>query len=136
MRSPSQLPPPRPDDLSAAELEVLTSLWDEGASTVREVLAHLHERGRRVAYTTVLTFLSRLEQKGFVTADKTGLAYIYRPRVTRRRVTNSRVREVLETFFGGEAAPLMLHLVKEGKLTGADVEELQRLIDDLQEDAG
>ena len=83
----------------------------------------------------MLTFLSRLEQKGIVTADKSGTAYVYRPRMTRRRVTNSRVGEVLETFFGGEAAPLMLHLVREGKLTGADVEELQRLIDDLEEGA-
>ena len=91
----------------------------------------IEARGRRLAYTTVLTFLSRLEQKGFVAADKSGVAYVYRPRVTRRRVTNSRVRDVLETFFGGEAAPLVLHLAREGKLTGEDFETLQRLLDEL-----
>ena len=59
-------------DLGVAELEVLKALWDEGPSTVRQVMERLHRIGRRVAYTTVLTFLSRLEQKGFVRSDVTG----------------------------------------------------------------
>ncbi len=54
---------PRVGDLGTAELEVLKALWEEGPCTVRQVLNHLHERGRRVAYTTVMTFLSRLEQR-------------------------------------------------------------------------
>ena len=57
--------PPRDSDLGHAELEVLRALWDLGPVTVREVLAHLHETGRKLAYTTVLTFLTRLEQMGF-----------------------------------------------------------------------
>ena len=49
-------------ELGEAELQVLRALWDGGPATVREVLNHLHTQGRRVAYTTVLTFLTRLEQ--------------------------------------------------------------------------
>ena len=54
----------RNPDLGDAELEVLKALWDRGPTTVREVMNILHEQGRQVAYTTVLTFLTRLEQKG------------------------------------------------------------------------
>ena len=49
-------------DLGEAEFGVLKALWDKGPATVREVLVHLHDRGRRVAYTTVQTLLNRLEQ--------------------------------------------------------------------------
>ena len=70
---------PAPEtDLGAAELEVLRTLWDEGPTTVREVMNLLHRRGRKVAYTTVLTFLSRLEAKGCVKSDRSGVAYVYR----------------------------------------------------------
>jgi predicted transcriptional regulator len=69
-------------ELGSAELEVLKALWEIGPATVREVLNHLHDRGRKVAYTTVLTFLTRLEQKGFAASNKSDLAYVYRARVS------------------------------------------------------
>ena len=62
-------------DLGDAELEVLAVLWDEGPTAVRQVMNRLHEQGRRVAYTTVLTVLTRLEQKGLVRSDKSDMAY-------------------------------------------------------------
>ena len=49
-------------DISAAELEVVSALWEGGPMTVREVMNTLHGQGREIAYTTVLTFLARLEQ--------------------------------------------------------------------------
>ena len=66
-------------ELGAAELEVLTILWEHSPCTVRQVLEHLHEVGRRPAYTTVLTHLTRLEQKGVARSNKAGIAYVYRP---------------------------------------------------------
>ena len=57
--------PERHYDLGTAELEVLKVLWEHGRCTVRQVLACLHEAGRHVKYTTALTFLTRLEQKGY-----------------------------------------------------------------------
>ncbi|MDY7109840.1 MAG: BlaI/MecI/CopY family transcriptional regulator [Planctomycetota bacterium] len=122
---------PPESDLGTAELEVLRTLWDEGPATVREVMNHLHQRGRKVAYTTVLTFLTRLEQKGFVTSDKSGLAYVYRPRVTREKVSRSRLKALLEELYDGAAAPLVLQLVRERRLSRRDIAELQRLIEEL-----
>ena len=118
-------------DLGTAEFEVLKALWDNGASTVREVMNHLHERARNVAYTTVLTFLTRLEQKGFVSSDKTGLAYVYRPKVSREKVSRSRARKLLEQLYDGAAGPLVLHLVKTERLSANELDELQRLVSKL-----
>lgn len=118
-------------DIGVAELEVLNSLWDSGPATVRDVLNQLHRSGRELAYTTVLTFLTRLEQKGFVESDKSGVAYVYRPSITRDRVSRSRVKAMLDSFYGGAAAPLVLQLIREERFTDDEIVELQQLIDEL-----
>ncbi len=122
---------PREGDLGAAELEVLKTLWDEGPCTVRQVLNHLHEQGRQVAYTTVLTFLSRLEQKRFVKSDKSDQAYVYRPLVSRQKVTTSRLRAVIEQLYDGAAAPMVLQLMREENFSVDEIAALQNLIDQL-----
>jgi predicted transcriptional regulator len=127
------MPPSDPRDLSGSELEVLSMLWEHGPSTVRQVLTRLRDAGRRLAYTTVLTFLARLEQKGFVSSDRSGVAYVYSPQITRDRVTRSRLRSILQTFYGGEAGPLVLQLVREQNLSRQELAELQDLIDRLDE---
>ena len=122
---------PREADIGVAELEVLQTLWEHGPATVRDVMNNLHERGRQLAYTTVLTFLTRLEQKGCVTSDKSGLAYVYRPKVTRDKVSRSRLEAVLDSFYDGSPGPLVLQLIREGKLTSDEIVELQEVIDGL-----
>jgi len=121
----------READIGQAELEVLQTLWEHGPATVRDVMNVLHERGRQLAYTTVLTFLTRLEQKGCVTSDKSGLAYVYRPKVTRDKVSRSRLAAVLDAFYDGSPGPLVLQLIREGKFTNAEIAELQEVIDGL-----
>lgn len=124
--------PPGDSDLGAAELEVLKSLWDLGQAPVREVMNHLHRRGRQVAYTTVLTVLTRLEQKGFVRSDKSGVAYVYRAAVSRQKVVRSRVRSLIEQLYDGAPAPLMLQLMRQERFSAEEIAELQSLIDDLE----
>ena len=127
--------PDKRAELGEAELAVLRVLWDHGPQTVREVMERLHERGRRVAYTTVLTFLARLEQKGSVTSDKTDLAYVYRAKTSRSSVTKTRVKALLEELYDGAAGPVVMHLVESNRLTSDELSQLRRLIDDLDPDA-
>ncbi len=122
---------PREGDLGTAELEVLQALWDHGPATVRQVLNLLHDRGRKVAYTTVLTFLTRLEQKGYARSDRSGMAYVYRPLVSRENVTRSRLRALIEQLYGGSAAPLVLQLMRQEKFSAKEIAELQHLVDQL-----
>lgn len=124
--------PDRHPDMGSAELEVLNILWDHGASTVRQVLEHLHANGRRLAYTTVLTYLSRLEQKGLVQSNKKDIAYVYRPAVSRERVRRSRLKAMLSQLYDGAAGALVLQLIKTQKFTPQEIEELQELITRLE----
>ncbi|MFQ5414189.1 MAG: BlaI/MecI/CopY family transcriptional regulator [Phycisphaerae bacterium] len=118
-------------ELGSAELEVLKALWDLGPSTVRQVLNRLHAQGRGVAYTTVLTFLTRLEQKGFVTSNKSELAYVYRATVTRERVGRSKLKRLVRQLYDGAAGPVILQLVRSERLSRDELAELQRLIERL-----
>src|SRR5262249_20159075 len=118
-------------ELGTAELEVLRALWDGGPATVRQVMNHLHGRGRNVAYTTVLTFLTRLEQKGFVSSDKSGLAYVYRATLSRERLSRSRLRALLEQLYDGAAGQLALQLIRTERFSAEEIEELHKLIDRL-----
>jgi BlaI family penicillinase repressor len=118
-------------DLGDAELGVLKVLWDEGPATVREVLKHLRDRGRQVAYTTVQTLLTRLEHKRYVASNKSELAFVYRSRVSRDRVTRSRLQTLLAQMYDGAAGPLVLQLIRNERLTPEELGELQNLIDEL-----
>ena len=118
-------------DLGRAELEVLRALWVEGPTTVRDVMEHLHQRGRKVAYTTVQTMLGRLEQKGFARSDKSGVAYVYRAKVSRERFSQSRLKTLLDQLYDGAAGPLALQLLRNERLTPKEIDELRKLIDEL-----
>ncbi|RMF77456.1 MAG: BlaI/MecI/CopY family transcriptional regulator [Planctomycetota bacterium] len=120
-------------ELGHAELDVLKVLWNgpRAGLPVRTVMNALHERGRRVAYTTVQTILTRLEQKGFVASDKTGPAFIYKAAVRKADVFRSRTRTLLDQLYDGAAGPLVLQLVRSRRLTPGELAELQRLIEEL-----
>lgn len=118
-------------DLGDAELGVLKVLWDHGPATVREVLTHLHDQGRHVAYTTAQTLLTRLEHKQFVRSNKSDFAYVYRARVTRDRVTRSRLDTLVKQLYDGAVGPLVLQLIRSERFTAEEVDELQQLIEDL-----
>jgi predicted transcriptional regulator len=123
--------PPRDYELGEAELQVLKALWDLGPATVRDVMNHLHKNDRKVAYTTVLTFLTRLEQKGFVASDKSDLAYVYRAVLSREKVTRSRLRSMVKQLYDGAAAPLVLQLMRSEKFSAEEIAALQKLIEEL-----
>ncbi len=106
----------------------MTIVWERGAATVREVYETLRER-RAVAYTTVMTMMGILEQKGFLERRREGKAFIYRPTRSRSRVVRQMVREFVERVFDGSARPLLVHLVEDRKLTPADLREVARALE-------
>lgn len=118
-------------DLGDAELEVLAVLWDEGPTAVRQVMNRLHDVGRELAYTTVMTVLTRLEQKGFVTSNKSGLAYVYRAKISRDRIRRLRLKELVHQLYDGAVGNLVVQLVRTSRFTPDEIAELQKLIDQL-----
>ena len=103
-------------------------VWRLGHATVRDVYEALLE-SRHIAYTTVMTMMNILETKGYLKKEKHDRAYRYRPARPERAVISSMVREFVNRVFDGAPRPLLLHLVREGRLTDAERRELLRLID-------
>ena len=114
--------------LTAQELAIMKVVWRLGPATVRDVYHALLEN-RHVAYTTVMTMMNILETKGYLKKEKADRAYRYRPSKPERAVISSMVREFVNRVFDGAPRPLLLHLVKDGRLTESERKELLRLID-------
>jgi predicted transcriptional regulator len=107
-------------------------LWEHGPATVREIHAVAQGQGRTWAYTTVLTMLGRLEAKGLVTSDKSGLAHVFRPAMTRDRLLRQRLRDLADQLCEGTASPLVQALVEGQRLTPEEISHFRRLLDQLE----
>lgn len=116
--------------LSKLELGILEALWTHGSASIREVQEAFPDP--RPAYTTVQTTVYRMEAKGTLRrARKSGKADIFEPLVAREATRNHVLDEIL-SFFGGQAAPMMAQLADAGKLTPADIGELEKTIKKLK----
>lgn len=119
--------------LTRFELQLLEKLWDLGPSSVREIQESLPEKDRP-AYTTVQTMIYRLEQKGAVKrVKKIGNAHVFEAALTRKAVHRRLVSELLN-LFGGSPEPVMSHLIETGKLTLADVRELEKTLESIEKE--
>ena len=120
---------------SETELDVLKVLWEHGPATVRQVNTRLRRQGRRYAYTTVLTLLQRLEAKGHVRSDKSGLAHVFQAVLSREALMRRRLNDLAHDLCDGTRVPLVLALVEE-RLTPEEIAALRRKLDELEGTSG
>jgi len=113
--------------LTTAELEIMHVVWGLGRATVRDVYEALRER-RQVAYTSVMTVMKILEQKGYLKKKQEDRAYVYRPARRRAQVLAVMVRDFVDRVFQGASKPLLLHLVEDPRLSQEDLAEIRRLL--------
>ncbi len=118
---------PQATTLTEQELELMKIVWALGKPTVREVYEKLLER-RKVAYTTVMTMLNVLADKGRLKKRKEGKAFVYAPVEPRNKVVGSMVREFVGRVFDGSAKPLLVQLVQDRKLSEEDLDDIRRMI--------
>ena len=117
--------------LTKLEMQIMEALWNNGASSVREIQEAFPEKDRP-AYTTVQTMVYRLEGKRAVQrVKKIGNAHIFEAAVTRTAAQRRLIDELL-SFFGGRSQPLMAHLIEAGKLTLDEVKEAEQTLRKLQ----
>jgi predicted transcriptional regulator len=116
--------------VSDAELDVLKVLWEHGPATVRQIESRLRRR-RRWAYTTVLTLLSRLREKGCVASDKSGAAHVFRAEVSRQQLLENGLSDLAQRICDGTAGPLVHALVQGVRLSAADIAHLRKVLDKL-----
>jgi predicted transcriptional regulator len=115
--------------LTEAELPLMNVLWSLGQGTVNDVLEAL-PNDPPLAYSTVLTTLRILEEKGYLKHKKDGRAFVYVPRVPREQARSSALRLLLSRFYEGSAEQLVLNILKHETL---DADELKRLKQMVQE---
>ena len=119
--------------LSGRELDVMNVLWERGSATVSEVLAELHDE---LAYTTVLTILRRMEEKGHVRHSTDGKAHRYIPLVEREEAQDSAIQRLTRKLFRDSPELLMSRLLRKGTLTEDQLRELRALLDQRLKERG
>ncbi len=117
------MPPTKSATLTEAELRLMDVLWEQGPSSVQQVMDGLPEKSQ-LAYNSVLTTIRILEKKGYVRHIKDGRAHIYRPLVEREEASRSEIRHLAHRFFKNSHEMLVLNILEE---RGVDAEELKRL---------
>jgi BlaI family penicillinase repressor len=112
------------------ELDVMGVLWDLGGGTVAEVRERLPDD---LAYTTVLTVLRTLEEKGYAGHVEEGKAYRYHPLVERQAAGSSVLRRIMRKLFKDSPELLLTHLVSDRRLSDDELRRMRALLDERVE---
>lgn len=118
--------------LSKGEMEVARVLWEIGPATVRQV----HETAclsRPIDFTTVQTYLRRLEAKGYASSTLSGRTRTYAAKTKPQTVVRDTVSDLINRLFGGQAMPLMRHLIEDCDIQADEIAELRQMIDRLEQ---
>ena len=113
--------------LTDQELEIMKIVWQRGSATVREVYEEML-RHRKIAYTTVMTMMGILEQKGRLKKTEDGRAFVYTPTEPQTKVVGSMVQEFVRRVFNGSAQPLLVHLVENLEADDDQIDEIRKLL--------
>jgi BlaI family penicillinase repressor len=115
--------------LTPQELAIMKVVWRRNEATVRDVHAALNE-SRPLAYTTVMTLMRILQEKGYLTRATHEKAHVYRPAKPRQQVIGGMVRDFLDRVFDGASDALLVHLARDNKLTAKQKRIVRQLIDE------
>ena len=108
-------------------------VWARGTATVRDVYETILEQ-RKVAYTTVMTMMKILEQKGHLSKSAVEKAYVYEPTKPKQQVIGGMVRDFIDRVFNGSAEPLLMHLVEDRNLSYREIREIERILRERRKD--
>lgn len=116
--------------LTAAEAEVMIVIWGHPQASIPDIVERM---SRELAYTTVMTTVKILEEKGFVAkCGKRGRAYLYEALIDRDEVRGSMSSELARRLFGGSVKSMVLSLVQQGSINAEDLAEVKDLIEQLE----
>jgi predicted transcriptional regulator len=112
--------------LTDHELRLMEVLWRKERATVADVVSALAPPP--LTYSTVLTTLRTLEQKGHLSHEEEGRAFVYRPSIARTDAATSAVRHVLDRFFGSSPGALAVSLLDDARLSDEDLAHIKRVL--------
>lgn len=114
-------------------MEVLHHVWDLGEATVADVRARILDE-RDIAYTTVMTVMRKLADKGYLEFEKDGRTYVYAPARQPNEVQHSILRRLMDRVFEGSPMALVQTLVRHENLSDEERDEIRRMIDALEDE--
>ena len=117
---------PRPTD---SELAILRVLWKLGPSTVRQVYEALGSKG---AYTTVLTIMKIMTEKGLIKPDKSRTSFVYSTTAPAETVKRGLVSDLLDRAFAGAAQELVMQALETSAASKQDLQAIRKLIEKLE----
>jgi BlaI family transcriptional regulator, penicillinase repressor len=115
------------------ELEALKVLWRDGAATVRDIYDRMNQSGANLAYTTVLSLLQVMEQKGLVTHRQEGKAYLYSANVERDCTFRTLAGGFLEKVFDGAMDEYLVHALQSRRPSSDELDRLEKMISEARE---
>ena len=119
--------------ISEAESVVMEALWERHPLGADEVVAAV-AAGRGWQEPTVKTLLNRLLKKGAISAEREGRRYLYSPVLRREDWVLGESAGLLDRLFEGRVAPLVAHFSEHRRLGEADIAELRRLLEEIDDD--
>ena len=124
----------KPELLTEVELEFMTALWEIEEGSVRDVMAELSP-DRGLAYTSAATILRILDEKGFVSSEKTGKTLTYTPELAKDAYQTRSLQNLSAKLFDNTPATLVARLVDDAGLSQESLEEIRALLDRRLKDA-
>ena len=119
--------------LSKGEMAIARVLWAISPASVRQVFEAMDEP-RKLDFTTVQTYLRRLETKGYASSKLEGRLRIYSARAKARTVIRDTVDDLVQRLFGGDTMPLVRHLIEDRGMQAEESAELKMMIDRLEQE--
>ncbi|MBA3315579.1 MAG: BlaI/MecI/CopY family transcriptional regulator [Planctomycetota bacterium] len=126
------MPRPKHPHPTPGELEVLQILWDAGPATVRDVLDVLQANERGRAYTSVMSLLNVMAEKGLVKRTPQGRAFLYVPVMKKDAALGRMVRDLCRRAFEGSASTLVTRLLDETNPSDAELKAIRDAIRDYE----
>ena len=120
--------------ISRGETEILKALWSIGKGSVGEIHSSISQSEKDMDYSTVQTYVRRLEAKGYVTAQRVGRNKVYRSAVRKSQVLGEAIDEFMDRLFDGQLLPMVRHLVDSRDVTSQEIQDLMALVKQLQKE--
>ena len=118
--------------LTRQELQIMKVVWERGAATVKEVCDAMSQK-KVTAYTTILTLMGILEEKGALVHTRSGRAYVYKPLLSRQQATRNQVHDVLTRFFDGDPEKFIENVIENEVKEPQQLGSVKHLLDSRQD---
>ncbi len=118
--------------LGKVELEIFKIVCRLGTASVQDVMDEINKE-RKTAYTSVMTLMKNLADKGFLKFERSGKKYLYKPDVAPESLQQSLLERTLDRVFEGSSVDLVQSLVNSERISKDELSQIRRLLDEMDE---